>query len=254
MQLVLSNNRIIAHGENFLAMGGVVINTETGARYENATIAECDGCPSDIDKVGYEYHAGVFVPCAPFAGNGNNNGFFMEVCESCATPRSSGIPIKKLSWNKIASVSENISASGGNNEIILEFPVDKSILLNYTRFRYVLKAGATLRMSGVCGLTSDYFNFRLWVNNGTGTGVTCHHYDTGEYSDREYILEKDIIMPFEATLLKYNTYWQATQYGESQKFTLTGPNIPQLYRGYKITAAGDGKTEISYTVDLEGFE
>lgn len=94
MQLVLSNNRIIAHGENFLAMGGVVINTETGAKYENATIAECEGCPSDIDKVGYEYHAGVFVPCAPF-GTGNNNGFFMEVCEDCATPRNSGIPIKK---------------------------------------------------------------------------------------------------------------------------------------------------------------
>lgn len=92
MQLVLSNNRIIAHGENFLSMGGVVINTETGAKYENATIAECEGCPSDIDKVGYEYHAGVFVPCAPF-GTGNNNGYFMEVCESCATPRSSGIPI-----------------------------------------------------------------------------------------------------------------------------------------------------------------
>lgn len=93
MQLVLSNNRIIAHGENFLAMGGVVINTETGAKYENATIAECEGCPSDIDEVGYEYHAGVFVPCAPF-GTGNNNGYFMEVCTDCATPRNSGIPIK----------------------------------------------------------------------------------------------------------------------------------------------------------------
>lgn len=93
MQLVLSNNRVVAHGENFLSMGGVVINTETGEKHENATIAECDGCPSDIDKVGYEYRAGVFVPCAPF-GVGNNNGYFMEVCEHCATPRSSGIPIK----------------------------------------------------------------------------------------------------------------------------------------------------------------
>ncbi len=101
MQLVLSNNRIIAHGENFLAMGGVVINTETGARYENATVAECDGCPSDIDKVGYEYHAGVFVPCAPY-GVGNNNGYFMEVCADCATPRSSGIPIKGgISYNNL---------------------------------------------------------------------------------------------------------------------------------------------------------
>ena len=94
MQLVLCNNRIVAHGENFLSMGGVVVNTVTGARYENSTIAECNGgCPSDIDEVGYEYHAGVFVPCAPY-GKGNNNGYFMEVCESCATPRSSGIPIK----------------------------------------------------------------------------------------------------------------------------------------------------------------
>ena len=93
MQLVLSNNRVIAHGENFLTMGSVVINTETGAKYENATVAECENCPSDIDTVGYEYHAGVFVPCAPF-GMGNNNGFFMEVCESCATPRNSGIKIK----------------------------------------------------------------------------------------------------------------------------------------------------------------
>lgn len=93
MQLVLSNNRVIAHGENFLALGGVVINTVTGAKYENATVADCDGCPSDIDKVGYEYIGGVFKPCAPY-GKGNNNGYFMEVCESCATPRNSGIPIK----------------------------------------------------------------------------------------------------------------------------------------------------------------
>lgn len=93
MQLVLSNNRVIAHGENFIAMGGVVINTETGAKYENATVAECEGCPSDINEVGYEYHAGVFKPCAPY-GKGNNNGYFMEVCADCATPRSSGIPIK----------------------------------------------------------------------------------------------------------------------------------------------------------------
>ena len=93
MQLVLSNNRVIAHGENFIALGGVVINTETGAKFDNATIAECDCVPSDIGRVGYEYHAGTFVPCAPF-GVGNNNGFFMEVCAECATPRSSGIPIK----------------------------------------------------------------------------------------------------------------------------------------------------------------
>lgn len=118
MQLVLSKNRIIAHGENFLAMGGVVINTETGAKYENATIAECNGCPSDIDKVGYEYHAGVFVPCAPY-GKGNNNGYFMEACESCATPRNSGIPIK--GGIKLENLHPEISAFalGGANIALL---------------------------------------------------------------------------------------------------------------------------------------
>lgn len=93
MQLVLCNNRVIAHGGNYLSMGGVVINTDTGAKYNNATIAECECCPSDINEVGYEYHAGVFVPCAPY-GKGNNNGYFMEVCAECAAPRSSGIPIR----------------------------------------------------------------------------------------------------------------------------------------------------------------
>ena len=93
MQLVLSNNRVIAHGSGYIALGGVVVKKTTGEKYDNATIAECSNCPSDIDKVGYEYHAGVFVPCAPY-GKGNNNGYFMEVCEECATPRNSGIPIK----------------------------------------------------------------------------------------------------------------------------------------------------------------
>lgn len=91
MQLVLSNNRIIAHGEGFRAMGGVVINAETGAKYDNATIAECEGgCPSDINKVGYEYHAGRFVPCAPF---GTGTGNIAVYCDDCKTPRDSGIHI-----------------------------------------------------------------------------------------------------------------------------------------------------------------
>ena len=93
MQLVLINNRVIAHGGNYFVMGSVVIDNETGAKFENATVAECEYYPSDIDSVGYEYHAGVFVPCAPY-GKGNNNGYFMEVCTGCATPKNSGIPIK----------------------------------------------------------------------------------------------------------------------------------------------------------------
>ena len=115
MQLVLSKNRIIAHGENFLAMGGVVVNTETGDKYDNATIAECDGgCPSDINEVGYEYHAGVFVPCAPY-GKGNNNGYFMEVCKGCATPKNSGIPIKEGITLENLSPDVNAASLGGAN-------------------------------------------------------------------------------------------------------------------------------------------
>ena len=94
MQLVLSNNRVVAHGENFIALGGTVINTGTGKKYENATVAECDGCPSDIDTVGYEYHAGVFVPCAPY---GKGNGNIMVACqEDCGTPKDSGIPLSYI--------------------------------------------------------------------------------------------------------------------------------------------------------------
>lgn len=92
-QLVVSGNRILAHGEDcFLSMGGTVICPDTGRTYQNATVATVENIPSDIDSVGYEYHAGEFVPCAPF-GEGDNNGYFMEACTSCATPRSSGIPV-----------------------------------------------------------------------------------------------------------------------------------------------------------------
>lgn len=86
MQLVLSNNRVLAHGENFISMGGTVINTETNKVYQNATVAECDGCPSDIGVVGYEYHAGEFVPCAPF---GKGIGNIAVYCDDCKTPRDS---------------------------------------------------------------------------------------------------------------------------------------------------------------------
>ena len=150
MQLVLSNNRIIAHGENFLAMGGVVINTETGAKYENATIAECNGYPSDIDKVGYEYHAGVFVPCAPF-GVGNNNGYVMEVCTDCATPRNSGIPIKdiiiaNIKWETVATdvITFSKTADSGKETSTFTLNIDPDILKDYTMYRLVLKAGSTI--------------------------------------------------------------------------------------------------------------
>lgn len=92
MQIVLIGNRVVAHGEDcFLCMGGTVICEETGKAYPNATVAEVDAIPVDIGKVGYEYHAGVFVPCAPF---GVGDGNLAVVCgEDCKVIKDSGKPV-----------------------------------------------------------------------------------------------------------------------------------------------------------------
>lgn len=94
MQLVVSGNRILAHGEGFLAMGGTVINNDTGRVWQNATVVECDCCPLDIDSVGYEYHAGRFVPCAPY---GSGTGNLAVVCnDDCKSIKDSGLHITDL--------------------------------------------------------------------------------------------------------------------------------------------------------------
>lgn len=120
MQLVLSNNRVLAHGENFISMGGTVINTETNKVYQNATVAECSGCPSDIGVVGYEYHAGEFVPCAPF---GKGPGNVAVYCDDCKTPRDSGIHIDVVCGTSsylafVGNVNTDMvdAAFGKNNE------------------------------------------------------------------------------------------------------------------------------------------
>lgn len=88
MQIVLSGNRVVAHGDNcFLCMGGTVICNDTGKAYQNATVAEVDAIPADIDTVGYEYHAGVFVPCAPYGET--EDGRVLLACDECGTPRAS---------------------------------------------------------------------------------------------------------------------------------------------------------------------
>lgn len=68
IQLVVSGNRIVAHGEDcFLAMGGTVVCTATGRVFQNATVVNHDGAiPCDLDECGYEYHAGEFVYNSPF--------------------------------------------------------------------------------------------------------------------------------------------------------------------------------------------
>lgn len=142
MQLVLSGNRIIAHGENFLPMGGVVINTETGKKYDNCTIAECNNCPSDINQVGYEYHGGVFVPCAPF-GKGDGKGTFMELCNDCKTPSDSGIKVSSLKWDTIATMYVQLQSYSSDSSNFI-FDVDHDELAKYTEIAIIAKSGVEL--------------------------------------------------------------------------------------------------------------
>lgn len=130
MQLVLSNNRVLAYGENFISLGGVVINTETGEKYENATVAECECVPSDLGEVGYEYHAGVFVPFYVPCGKGDGN--IMVVCpEKSGATKDSGLKSKNLlmqnytptsylpydsAWKKMATSGTVIVAIAENNK------------------------------------------------------------------------------------------------------------------------------------------
>ena len=74
MQIVLNNNRVVAQDGNYITMGGVVIDTDTGIKYENATVAECDCYPTDIGKTSYEYRNGAFYPCAGISVLWENDG------------------------------------------------------------------------------------------------------------------------------------------------------------------------------------
>lgn len=203
MQLVLSNNRVVAHGENFLAMGGVVINTETGAKFENATVAECDNCPSDINEVGYEYHAGVFKPCAPY-GMGNQKGYVMEVCPDCATPRNSGVLIADIKWSKISSVvcvGESRGCAGVSETF--SFPIDKNDIAEYSMLRYKIRGGSFINFGCLpyatnvsAGevipiLTVDGVTLMKWsVPYKSGTSKKVYEYD------RDIPFVDDLILPF----------------------------------------------------------
>lgn len=121
MQLVLKNNRIITYGENFIALPGVVINNETGKKYDNATIAECDCIPSDIDSVGYEYHAGDFVPCAPYGKGDGNVAVFCN--NDCKALKDSGIP-----FAQVGQVLEGVVSSSSNNIITATFAKPPKII------------------------------------------------------------------------------------------------------------------------------
>ena len=125
MKLVLVGNRVVSHGGNYICMGGTVVDKYTGNVYQNATIVECTGCPSDIDVVGYEYHAGTFVPCAPFGiEKEKEKSYLMVACKDCGTPKRSDILLSDILGAELtvmAPFGTTITARNGSRVITLEY-------------------------------------------------------------------------------------------------------------------------------------
>lgn len=98
-QLVVSGKTILAYGEDcFSVMGDMVKCSETGNEYFNATVTTCEDFPPDIGKVGYEYHSGQFIPCAPF---GEGMGDIAVFCDACNTMKKSGVPLVDIVENLV---------------------------------------------------------------------------------------------------------------------------------------------------------
>lgn len=94
--IVVSGNRILDYGEknDFISMGGTVVRPGMQRTYQNATVVNVDALPCDIDTVGYEYHAGNFVPCAPY---GMGYGTVAVLCsQNCKSIKDSGIPLSSF--------------------------------------------------------------------------------------------------------------------------------------------------------------
>ena len=138
-QIVISGTRILAHGEGcFLAMGGTVICPESGRIYQNATIATVDNLPADIDRVGYEYHAGEFVPCAPFGVGAGNLAVFCG--EDCKALKDSGIPMGNFArWGVLTYAgadkkSKGIAADGFQPKIVIIVAQTSNYTYHYSGF------------------------------------------------------------------------------------------------------------------------
>lgn len=178
MQIVLVGNRVVAHGEDcFLCMGGTVICKETGKAFSNATVAEVDTIPADIDTVGYEYHAGVFVPCAPY---GVGAGELMVACEECGTPKRSKVTADAegglhipgyLTGAKIAD--ETATALGLTDATVngaLEKVVDAAFLKVKKTTLVDLEIGDTFPITETIDGVTTQRAFRLITKDYNGTG------------------------------------------------------------------------------------
>lgn len=60
-QIVVSGNKILAHGEDcFSVTNNTVLCSETGRVFQNATVVTVDEFPDNIDSCCYEYDCGEF--------------------------------------------------------------------------------------------------------------------------------------------------------------------------------------------------
>lgn len=198
MQLVLINKRIVAHGEGFIAMGGVVINTGTGKKYEHATIAECSGCPSDIDKVGYEYHAGTFVPCAPY---GIGQGNVAVLCnEDCKSIKDSGISFEDVYYKinhtvvtgTYVGLYENSGGSKLYGDIIIPMPgrIKAMFIVNIDKSVFAMINGENSQVDEFADVSVEGSGYKLASRRSNATAtisdtevkITVAYKTTGEYS------------------------------------------------------------------------
>lgn len=170
-QLVLSGNRVIAHGEDcFLSMGGTVICPDTGRVYQNATIANIEGgIPSDIDEVGYEYHAGEFVPCAPFGKGTGNLAVFCD--NDCKSLKDSGISSDNLGKTEII---DYIGTGTKEVSITASFP----------------PVFAVAFMPG--GRTDTRYNHFALISPAAGVSVETY-FSSSSTADREAVFEPLIV-------------------------------------------------------------
>lgn len=186
-QIVISGNRILAHGEDcFLAMGGTVICPDTGRVYQNATVATVDALPSDIDSVGYEYHAGEFIPCAPYGiGSGNLAVFCGEDCKAL---KDSGIPIGNFARYTATSYKGNGTYS---RSLTFDFPPQLVIIMergnNYFIGFMMTTVGVSFSSSGAYAIQRA-FN----VSRAQGQNTISWNCDSSTMSPFEMLNESGV--------------------------------------------------------------
>ena len=149
-QIVVSGNRILAHGKDcFNAFGDGVFCSNTGRIYEHATAVTVDSVPADIDSVGYEYHAGKFVPCAPF---GVGDGTLAVLCgEGCKAIKDSGFAMSDVrQMGKMKVVDYKGGGSSSRSETLPFVP--KAILI-MAQSHLSQSSAAYAFLCGVVGLS-----------------------------------------------------------------------------------------------------